>query len=110
MPQEYRAGGSLSSATGQSIQYNGAGWDSTTGSTRLCAGFFVDNPQFLELELTAYPGSDTTEAPLTAIRAKVGLEELRQTSITHNNNGWTVRFAALRSAATSKACSPSSWL
>ena len=93
VPQEYRVGGSLSSATGQSIQYNGAGWDSTTGSTRLCAGFFVDSPEFLELELTAYPGSDTAEAPLTAIRARIGLEDLKQTSITRSNNGWTVRFA-----------------
>ncbi|MGB8888134.1 MAG: hypothetical protein WCC87_15485 [Candidatus Korobacteraceae bacterium] len=96
LPDEYRVGGPLTSTADQAIQYNGAGWDSTTGTTRLCAGFFVDSPQFLELELTAYPGRDTTEAPLTAIRAKVGLESMEQTSITHTNNIWVVRFAGPR--------------
>ena len=96
LPEEYRVGGSLSSPSNGSIQYNGAWWDSTSCSTRLCAIFFVDNPEFLELELTAYPGRDTTEAPLTAIRAKAGLETLEQTSITHTNETWIVRFAGPR--------------
>jgi hypothetical protein len=43
-----------------------------------------------------YPGRDTTEAPLTAIRAKAGLETLEQTSITHTNETWIVRFAGPR--------------
>ena len=93
VPEEYRVGGPLTSSTNQSIQYNGAGWDSTSGSTRLCASFFVDSPKFLELELTEYPGRDTTEALLAAIRAKVGLESLEQTSITRKNDTWIVRFA-----------------
>lgn len=95
VPVEYRVGGSLSS-TSQNIQYNGAGWDSTSGSTRLCVGFFVHDPEFLELELKAYPGSDIAQAPLTALRAKIGLESLQQTSITATNDGWIVRFAGPR--------------
>jgi hypothetical protein len=95
VPAEYRVGGSLSS-TSQNIQYNGAGWDSTSGSTRLCVGFFVRDPEFLELELKAYPGSDIAQAPLTTLRAKVGLESLEQTAITPTNDGWIVRFAGPR--------------
>jgi hypothetical protein len=56
----------------------------------------VRDPEFLELELKAYPGSDIAQAPLTTLRAKVGLESLEQTAITPTNDGWIVRFAGPR--------------
>jgi hypothetical protein len=74
------------------IPYNGAGWD-TNGAVQVSVILFVESPQFLELELAAVPGSDTTEANPQHIRAKVGLEFLQRETIDRTPEGWRVRFA-----------------
>ena len=92
VPAEYHLGAPLSSQPGWRIEYNGAGWDAGDGSLRLCAIFFVENPSFLELELTVPPGQEVTEASFANIEAKVGLETLQRSSLSHMGGSWILRF------------------
>lgn len=92
VPAEYRLGAPLSSQPGWRIEYNGAGWNASDGSLRLCAIFFVENPSFLEIELTVPPGQEVTEASLAQIEAKIGLETLQRSSISHTGDSWVLRF------------------
>jgi len=89
LPNEYKAGDSMEL---WGIPYNGEGWNSTNGQIWSCAIFFVESPKFLELELAAAPDSHVTEASLTTIQAKVGLEFLKRSSITRTNDTWIVHF------------------
>jgi hypothetical protein len=89
LPSEYKIGDSMKS---WGIPYNGEGWSSTNGLVRCCAIFYVESPEFLDLELTTVPDSHVPEASLTTIQAKVGLEFLKRTSITRTNDAWIVHF------------------
>ena len=89
-PDDYKIGDSLKK---WGIQFNGVGWNEKTGRAASCATFFVESPEFLELELTAAPGAHATEASLAVIRAKVGLEYLERTSVMRVHDAWIVRYA-----------------
>jgi hypothetical protein len=66
----------------------------------------VENPEFLDLELAPAPKSHVTEASLTTIQAKVGLEFLKRSSITPTNGGWILSFAAPRQSRYQKGLQP----
>jgi hypothetical protein len=89
LPNEYKMGDSIDS---WNVPFNGEGWDPLDGSTRLCAIFFVQTPEFLEMEVAAAQGSQLTENALANIRAKVGLEYLKRESVTPTNGGWILDF------------------
>ncbi len=86
---------SPSDAQATQIPYNGAGWQMGLGLLMPCVILFVDDPAFLELDLAPVTGT-TTEIPPGDMRAKVGLELLRQESITPIAGGWRARFAGTR--------------
>ena len=113
LPNEYKIGDSmeLKYKVGDSMElwgipYNGEGWDSTNGQIWSCAIFFVESPEFLELELAAAPDSHVTETSLTTIQAKVGLEFLKRSSITRTTEGWILRFAGPRHLRYQKGLQP----
>jgi hypothetical protein len=103
LPKEYKIGDSMIS---WGIPYNGEGWDSANGQVWSCAIFLVENPEFLELELEAAPKSQVTEASLTTIQAKVGLEFLERRSIIATNGSWVLRFAGPRQPRYQKGLQP----
>jgi hypothetical protein len=89
LPNEYRVGSTLGT---WGIPQNGSGWDETSGQLLVSAIFFVENPNFLDIELSVAPGQHVREASVAYIRAKVGLEFLDRESIVRTNDGWIVRF------------------
>jgi hypothetical protein len=103
LPKEYKIGDSMKS---WGIPYNGEGWKSTNGAVMCCAIFFVESPEFLDLELSAAPNSDVTEAFLTTIQAKVGREFLKRNSITPTNGGWVLSFAGPKQSRYQKGLQP----
>jgi hypothetical protein len=90
LPNEYRLGNSIEAF---GIPYNGSGWDEISGQLSVSAIFFVQDPEFLELELSVAPGENVQEASVACVQAKVGLEFLDRESIVRTNEGWIVRFA-----------------
>jgi len=94
-PDEYRLG---EASAIPAIPYNATGWDSSSGRLSVAAEFFVENPEFLELELEparigAGGGKYFRQASPPAMRAKVGLEFLRREHTVRTSGGWIVRFA-----------------
>jgi hypothetical protein len=73
LPDRYEVGMDLEN---YGIPFNGAGWDTTSGETKASAAFFVDDPEFLQLEVT--PAERVQLAPIDyeIIQAKIGLEFL----------------------------------
>jgi hypothetical protein len=71
-----------------------------------CAIFYVDSPEFLDLELTAAPNSHATEASLTTVQAKVGREFLKRSAITPTKGGWVLSFAAPKQPRYQKGLQP----
>lgn len=74
------------------IPFNGEGWGKD-GSAWCCSAFYVESPEFVQLELTLASGRSLNEAPPEQLQAKVGLEQLTRTSINLINNTYFVRFA-----------------
>jgi hypothetical protein len=103
LPDQYKIGDSMKS---WGIPYNGEGWGSTNGAALCCAIFYVESPEFLDLELSAAPNSHATEASLTTIQAKVGREFLIRNSITPTNGGWILSFAQPRQLRYQKGLQP----
>jgi len=89
-PKLYLAGGHSGSLK---IPNNGSGWDATNGSLSCCAEFFVDSPQFIELQLVPAPASTLTQPKLEDIRVKIGLESLSPLATVNTNGAWIIRFA-----------------
>ena len=61
------------------IPHNGAGWDKVTGDTASVVILFVDDPQFIRVDV--HPPKNTSQAALW-VRAKLDREHLPLTSIT----------------------------
>ena len=95
LPNQYKIGDVMRAWR---IPYNGEGWNASDGKVWSCAIFYVESPQYLKLELAAGPGSHVTQASLTNIQAKVGLEYLQRSFITSSNGGWEVSFSGPKSA------------
>jgi len=89
LPTEYRVG---NFSNLWRIPYNCSGWDETNGRLSVSAIFFVENAEFLELELAPALGEGMEDTSVTDIRAKVGLEFLDRQSVIRTKNGWIVRF------------------
>jgi hypothetical protein len=103
LPDEYKIGDAMET---WKIQYNGQGWNADNGEVGSCAIFYVDSPEFLDLELAPATGSRATETSLTAIQAKVGREFLKRNSITSTNGSWVLRFEAPRQSRYQKGIQP----
>jgi hypothetical protein len=88
LPGKYQIGDAMQN---WAIPYNGQGWN-TNGTTECCCIFFVENPRFLELQLSLASGYQEEDSPVERIQAKTGLEFLDRESIIHTNSNWIVRF------------------
>ena len=89
LPAEYTAGMDLEDFN---IPFNGLGWYPETGDTQVMVGLFVEQPEFLELELVRVDGTPLTQEDCEKIRAKVQLEYLVRESISQDGPVWRVRF------------------
>jgi len=73
------------------IPFNGTGWSPGTNTVASAVILFIDDPQFLELEVFVTEAETSTSLPF--IRAKVGLESLIQESCTRRPHGCVLRFS-----------------
>jgi len=79
------------------MPFNGVGWERDSGRLMPCVILFVDDPEFLELELEPVAEvAGRVPADPAQIRAKVGLEFLRRERIDRTAKGWRVRFSGPR--------------
>lgn len=77
------------------IPYNGTGWDQESGLTAPMLIFFVQDPEFLELDFAADPGIAGEHPDWRWVRVKVGLEALSlESSRTLEGNVRRLRFSA----------------
>jgi hypothetical protein len=76
------------------IPFTGAGWQTQSGRAAACVTLFVNDPEFLELQLAPAPGASPGQPEVEAIRAKIGLEFLKRASLARVNDGWRLRFAS----------------
>jgi len=98
-PAELPASGvyvSPEDAANTGIPYNGAGWDAPSGMVMPCVIVFVDDPEFIEVEVIPLSQEARRNGPV-ALRAKIGLEYLSRESMKPSKKGWVVRFAGPRS-------------
>jgi hypothetical protein len=92
LPSEYALGDGSLARTG--IHGNGLGWHADDGRVRPTAVVFVEDMEWLKVDL-----APTAEEPLpreqyTQVRAKIGLEELALESMEETETGWRLKFAA----------------
>ncbi len=81
------------------IPYNGVGWDHDTGFTQPVVILFVQDAQFLELDVRPATGEELDAAAWRWVRAKVGLEVLPlETSTPLPDGTRRLRFAGPRRA------------
>lgn len=94
MPNEYVQGDPVWIATqGQTapLYLNGIGWDPATGRVPVATHFFVEDPQFIELEVEPAQPERATWTP--EVRVALGLEHLHLESTTPTEKGAKLRFA-----------------
>jgi hypothetical protein len=90
--------GSETASPGRSgIPFDGSGWDLNSRIVKCHVIVFVQDPEFLDLDLAPVPNTREQPEPKW-IRAKIGLEFLHEQSVTTNGNGWHVRFSGPRKA------------
>ncbi len=97
LPRQYRTDASLPSDSSLEqpetegglcgLRYNGVGWNRRTGSTRPLVIFFMDDIQFVELDLSPTQETSLTETDWRWVRIKVGLEKLSLESSTPTAEG-----------------------
>lgn len=93
LPSEYDVSDDLSRF---GIRFNGAGWYEGTGSVMPAVTLFVQDPEFLELEL-ACQETGMSEIDARQVRARIGLENLGRESVARTSQGWSVRFRSPQS-------------
>lgn len=74
------------------IPFDRGGWDQKTGEIKPTVILFVQDAEFLELEVVRGEHAVIEPNP-EDIRAKVGLEWLQRESITETERGWLIRFS-----------------
>jgi hypothetical protein len=74
-------------------EYNGSGWDSDSGDTRAAILLFVEEPGFLELEVSPAAEIELGPEDYQIIRAKVALEFLNLEDMTRTEEGMVLRFS-----------------
>lgn len=79
------------------IPYNGTGWDQASGLTTPMLIFFVQDPEFLELDFATDTGAAGASLDWRWVRVKVGLEALSlESAVTLEGNVRRLRFSAHR--------------
>lgn len=89
LPDSYAVGTDLGD---YGIPFNGAGWNSTNGATKCMATFFIQDPQFLEMDIAPARGVHADESDWSQIRAKIGLQFLTLESMRATKEGETMLF------------------
>ncbi len=74
-------------------QFNGSGWDSSSGKTWASIALFVEDPEFLELTVAPEVQSVLSQKDYEIIQAKVALEFLEMESMTPTDDGMVLRFS-----------------
>jgi len=75
-----------------SLYLNGFGWDLTTTRVPPATLFYVDDPAYLELDVTGPADTDWDHA----VRVAIGLEHLRLVAVAETSAGARLRFAGGR--------------
>jgi hypothetical protein len=73
------------------IQGNGMGWNRTTNAVAPAVVLFIKDPEFVELEVSVANTKPLDNPPF--IRAKVGLEFLKEESLKRMPHIWQLRFS-----------------
>ncbi len=92
LPEEYVADESRGYG---GIGYNGRGWD-RDGRTESVVIVFVDDPEFLILDVAAAEGEAVADEDFRRIRAKIGREHLTLETLEDTATGKRLRFAGPR--------------
>lgn len=89
----------------EGVLYNAIGWNRLTGMTKVIVTLFVDNVEFIELDLYPRPEAADKDPEMKWVQAKIGLEYLERVSETpitwsgytnkylNPKNGKTIRFS-----------------
>lgn len=75
-----------------SLYLNGFGWDLTTTRVPPATLFYVDDPQYIALDVTGPAGTDWDHA----VRVAIGLEHLRLVAVAETADGARLRFTGGR--------------
>ena len=81
---------------GQTMYRNGTNWDLTTAAVAIATYFFVDDPEYVEVEVGPLSGRPPGPDFIPSVRAKIQLEELPLISTTSTVRGVRLRFAGPR--------------
>jgi len=73
------------------IPENGRGWENTTNTVAPAVVLFIKDPEYLELEVSVAGGKPLANPPF--IRAKVGLELLKEERCERMPHSWLLRFS-----------------
>jgi len=84
--------------SGKTMYRNGTNWDLTTAAVAVATYFFVDDPEYVEVEVGPLSGRSPGPDFMPSVRAKIQLEELRLVSTMSTARGVRLRFAAPRTA------------
>jgi hypothetical protein len=87
------------------IPFNGFGWERSTGDVTPCISLFVDNPEFIELEVGSTV-TNITELDCAHLQAKIGLEFLEFDFRIETPRGWKIRFHGPKKSRYQKGIQP----
>lgn len=74
------------------IPFNGIGWSPRTEATKACVIIFLENPEFLEIDVGSKDETPLKESDCDCIQAKVGLEFLVRKSTSAISDGMRIVF------------------
>jgi hypothetical protein len=74
------------------LYLNGFGWDLATGRVPPATLFYVDDPEYIALEVTGPPDTDWDHA----VRVAIGVDRLRLVAVADTPDGARLRFAGDR--------------
>ncbi|MGA2179427.1 MAG: hypothetical protein ABSH15_07590 [Verrucomicrobiota bacterium] len=100
-----RVGSQAIQSGSSDIPYDGTGWDPKTGAVRPLVIVFVKDAQFLDLDLSRAADATINPDP-NWVRAKIGLEFLKQENVTQSGNDWLIRFRGPQRASYRKNVQP----
>ena len=103
--KSFRVGSQTTRPGSSGIRFDGTGWDLKSGVVMPLVTVFVEDAQFLELELARAPGAVGDPDP-NWVRAKIGLEFLERESVVQEGDIWRIRFKGPRRADYRKNIQP----
>lgn len=89
--ESFQVGSQTTRPRSSGIPFDGTGWKPKSGDIRPLVTVFVEDAQFLEVELTRAPAAVTEPDP-NWVRAKIDLEYLERESVAREGNIWRIRF------------------